>query len=128
MLKPLKKDNKYKYICSGSLLGIALMDTTLIPMGSFKEVKMYPMDFEEFLMANGVGNLVLEHLKKCFDEKRCLDEALHEKILALFKTYLYVGGFPDAIKMYLETKNIFKIREVHDEAIKYYGSDASKYD
>lgn len=128
MLKPLKKDNKYKYICSGSLLGIALMDATLIPMGSFKEIKMYPMDFEEFLMANGVGNLVLEHLKKCFDEKRSLDEALHEKILALFKTYLYVGGLPDAIKMYLETKNIFKIREVHDETIKYYGSDASKYD
>lgn len=128
MLKPLKKDNKYKYICSGSLLGIALMDATLIPMGSFKEIKMYPMDFEEFLMANGVGNLVLEHLKKCFDEKRSLDEALHEKILALFKTYLYVGGLPDAIKMYLETKNIFKIREVHDETVKYYGSDASKYD
>lgn len=128
MLKPLKKDNKYKYICSGSLLGIALMDTTLVPMGSFKEIKMYPMDFEEFLIANGVGNLVLEHLKKCFDEKKSLEETLHNKILSLFKTYLYVGGMPDAIKMYLETKNIFKIREIHDETIKYYGNDAAKYD
>ena len=128
LLKPLRIDNKYKYICSGSELGIALSQTTLTPMGSIIEKKMYPMDFEEFLIANSVGELVIEHIKKCFVNGESLDEALHNKILNLFKTYLYVGGMPDAVKAFVETKNIVKIREVQNDIIRFYSEDASKYD
>ncbi len=128
LLKHLREDNKYKYICSGSELGIALSKTTLIPMGSIIEKKMYPMDFEEFLIANGVGELAINHLRQSFIEGKSLDENLHNKILYLFKTYLYVGGMPEAVKSFIETKNIFKIREVQNNIIDYYALDASKYD
>ncbi len=128
LLKPLRQDNKYKYICSGSELGIALSKTTLTPMGSIIEKKMYPMDFEEFLIANSFGALAINHLKESFDEGRGLEEALHNKILYLFKTYLYVGGMPDAVKAFVETKNVFKIREIQKDIIDFYLKDASKYD
>ena len=128
LLKPLRKDNKFKYICSGSELGIALAKTTLTPMGSIIQKRMYPMDFEEFLIANNVGELALNHLRKSFEEGKTLDESLHNKMLNLFKTYLYVGGLPDAINAYINTKNIVKIREVHQEAIKFYSDNATKYD
>jgi predicted AAA+ superfamily ATPase len=128
LLKPLRIDNKYKYICSGSELGITLSKTTLTPMGSIIEKKMYPMDFEEFLIANSVGELVINHMRKCFEEGIPLDEALHNKILYLFKTYLYVGGMPDAVKSFVETKNVSKIREIQKDIINFYSEDASKYD
>jgi len=128
LLKPLRIDNKYKYICSGSELGITLSKTTLTPMGSIIEKKMYPMDFEEFLIANSVGELVINHMRKCFEEGIPLDEALHNKILYLFKTYLYVGGMPDAVKSFVETKNVLKIREIQKDIINFYSEDASKYD
>ena len=128
LLKPLRIDNKYKYICSGSELGITLSKTTLTPMGSIIEKKMYPMDFEEFLIANSVGELVINHMRKCFEEGIPLEEALHNKILYLFKTYLYVGGMPDAVKSFVETKNVSKIREIQKDIINFYSEDASKYD
>ncbi len=128
LLKPLKKDNRYKYICSGSELGIALSKSTLTPMGSIIEKKMYPMDFEEFLIANSVGELVINHLKNSFIEGISLDEALHNKILYLFKTYLYVGGMPDAVNAFIKTKNVVKIREIQKDIVNFYYEDAAKYD
>lgn len=128
LLKPLRRDNKYKYICSGSELGLALSFTTLTPMGSIIEKKMYPMDFEEFLLANSFGETAINHLRESFESNVSLDEALHNKLLHLFKTYLYVGGMPDAVKTYIESKNVFKIREVQKDIIAFYREDASKYD
>lgn len=128
LLKPLSEDNKYRYICSGSALGVSLINTTLIPIGTIIEKKMYPMDFEEFLLANSIGQNVINHLKQCYQEKKSIELSLHNKILQLFKTYLIVGGMPDAIKTYIETKNIIKVREIQQNIINYYGIDASKYD
>lgn len=128
LLKPLKEDNKYKYIVSGSQLGLALHKTTLIPIGSIKEVKMYPLDFEEFLIANNVGETLLNYLKNCFDKKETVKKEIHEKILSLFKTYLYVGGLPEPINKYLESKNVFKVREAQDDVITFYKEDIIKYD
>lgn len=128
LLKPLSEDNKYRYICSGSALGVSLINTTLIPIGTMIEKKMYPMDFEEFLLANSIGQNVINHLKQCYQEKKSIELSLHNKILQLFKTYLIVGGMPDAIKTYIETKNIIKVREIQQNIINYYGIDASKYD
>lgn len=128
LLKPLSEDNKYRYICSGSALGVSLINTTLIPIGTIIEKKMYPMDFEEFLLANSIGQNVINHLKQCYQEKKSIELSLHNKILQLFKTYLIVGGMPDAIKTYIETKNIIKVREIQQNIINYYGIDVSKYD
>ena len=128
LLKPLKSENKYRYICSGSELGIALAKTTLIPMGSIEEIEMYPMDFEEFLWANNVGKLTINHLKKCFKDKKNLEESLHQKILTLFKMYLYVGGMPEAVQSFVNDKNVALVNKIHSDIVKYYREDASKYD
>ena len=128
LLKPLNDDNKYRYICSGSSLGISLSNTTLIPMGSIVEKKMYPMDFEEFLLANSFGEIALNYLKECFINKKSPELSIHNKVLNLFKMYLIVGGMPEAIKIFVESKNIFRVKEAQQNIQNYYGADALKYD
>lgn len=127
MLKPLKADARYRYICSGSLLGITLQHT-FIPMGSMDEVKMFPMDFEEFLLANNVGKDVISYLKKCFVGQTPPSEGIHKTILGLFKRYLLSGGLPDSVKAFVEAKNVYTMRENQALTYKYYSDDAAKYD
>lgn len=128
LLKFLQQDNRFTFIASGSLLGVALAETTSIPMGSIKKIRMYPLDFEEFLLANGANDYFINSLKNNFDNLVSLPESTHKHLLEMFKKYLLVGGLPDAVKLYIETKNIQLIREFHDEIHEYYGKDASKYD
>ena len=128
LLKFLKQNDKYTYIASGSLLGITLAQTTSIPMGSIEIKHMYPMDFEEFLLANGFHEQTVSTLHKQFSEKRSLDKSTHEKMLDLFKKYLLVGGLPDAVKTYVENKNIVEVRSIQREIHEFYAMDASKYD
>lgn len=127
MLKPLKADARYRYICSGSLLGITLQHT-FIPMGSIDEVKMFPMDFEEFLLANNVGKDVISYLRKCFADQTPPLEGIHKTILGLFKRYLLSGGLPDSVKPFVEAKNVYTMRENQALTYKYYSDDAAKYD
>ena len=105
LLKDLKKDNKYRYIASGSLLGITLKHT-FIPMGSINEIKMYPMDFEEFLYANNVGKDVVDYLKDCFSNKKNVSENINKTMLQKFKEYLITGGLPDSIKEFVLLKKL----------------------
>lgn len=128
MLKFLRQDDKFTYIASGSLLGVTLSFTSSIPMGSIQVVRMYPLDFEEFLKANGFNDYAINTLRQFFLDNQSLDEAMHDKMLDLFKKYLIVGGLPDAVNAYIETKNIAKIRSIQDEIHTYYAADASKYD
>ena len=127
MLKPLRADARYRYICSGSLLGITLQHT-FIPMGSIDEVKMFPMDFEEFLLANNVGKDVISYLRKCFADQTPPSEGIHKTILGLFKRYLLSGGLPDSVKAFVEAKNVYTMRENQALTYKYYSDDAAKYD
>ena len=128
LLKFLSQDNKFNYIASGSLLGVTLSETTSIPMGSIRKVRMFPLDFEEFLYANGMNDLVISSMRKKFERLEALDEAMHNKMMDLFRKYLLVGGLPDAVNAYLETKNIQRVREIQTEIHDYYAADASKYD
>ena len=128
LLKFLREDDKYTYIASGSLLGVALKKTVSIPMGSIKEVHMYPMDFEEFLLANGISSDVIEKIENAFTNKETLPEGVHNTMLKLFKYYLICGGLPDAVKMFVEKQNIVQMRELQLETHNYYGIDASQYD
>lgn len=128
LLKFLKQDDRFTYIASGSLLGVTLARTTSIPMGSIEVKRMYPLDFEEFLIANGFGQVGIEVLEKKFKNRESLDETTHLKMLDYFKKYLLVGGLPDAVNSYLSEKNIVSVRNIQDEIHEYYGIDASKYD
>ena len=128
MLKFLKQDNKFTYICSGSLLGVTLNKTTSIPIGSIDVVHMYPLDFEEFLLANGFSSFTINLLKNKFLCLESLDENTHNKVLDLFKKYLLIGGLPDAVNSFIKNKNIVEVRKIQSDIYDYYGNDASKYD
>ena len=128
MLKFLKDDDKYTYITSGSLLGVTLRKCVSVPMGYVQTIQMYPLDFEEFLIANSVGENVINEMKERYEKSLPLDLPLHTTILDYFKKYLIVGGLPDAVNSYLEDKNIAKIRNIQKEIQEYYKIDASQYD
>lgn len=128
MLKFLKQDDKFTYICSGSLLGITLFKTTSIPIGSIDVINMYPLDFEEFLLANGFNIQAVKILKNRYNNLEPLEESMHLKMMDLFKKYLLVGGLPDAINSFLKDNNIFKVRKIQSDVLEYYKDDASKYD
>lgn len=128
MLKFLREDNRFRYIASGSLLGITLQDTTSIPVGSITVKEMFQLDFEEFLIANGVGADAIASLRRSYTNRQSLSEEYHNYVLDLFKRYLLVGGLPDAVNTYLNTHNIVKVREVQDDIRSLYGSDATKYE
>lgn len=104
LLKFLKSDNRFTYIASGSLLGVTLSETTSIPMGSIRKIRMFPLDFEEFLYANGMNELAISALRRKFERLEALDEPTHRKMMDLFRKYLLVGGLPDAVNAFLETK------------------------
>ena len=128
LLKFLKQDDKFTYIASGSLLGVTLAKTSSIPMGSIAVTEMYPLDFEEFLYANGFNDFAIGALKEKFTRKESLDANTHNKMLDLFKKYLLIGGLPDAVNSYLADYNIVNVRAIQSEIHEYYGADASKYD
>jgi len=128
LLKFLSQDNKFTYIASGSLLGVTLSQTTSIPMGSIRKVRMFPLDFEEFLYANGMNEIAISAMQKKFERLESLDESTHNKMMDLFRKYLLVGGLPDAVNSYISERNIQSVREIQREIHEYYGTDASKYD
>ena len=128
LLKFLSEDNRFTYIASGSMLGVTLSETTSIPIGSIKKVRMFPLDFEEFLYANGMNQSVIEYMRKKYELSEPLDEEMHFRIMDLFRKYLLAGGLPDAVNTFIETQNIQKVREIQEEIHEYYAVDASKYD
>lgn len=128
LLKFLSQDGKFTFIASGSLLGVTLSQTTSIPMGSIRKVRMSPLDFEEFLYANGMSRMAVSAMRKKFEKREALDEATHNKMMDFFRKYLLVGGLPDAVNSYLSDHNIQLVREIQREIHDYYAADASKYD
>ena len=91
-------------------------------------IKMYPLDFEEFLYAMGFGMDVFEAVRGQLMSGNALDEALHNRLMEMLRRYLIIGGLPAAVNTYLETHNIVKVRAVHEMISKLYRADASKYD
>lgn len=128
LLKFLKKDDRFTYIASGSLLGVTLAQTTSIPIGSIEIKRMYPLDFEEWLYANGFNSFSIDVMREKFESRESLDESAHAKMMDLFKKYLLVGGMPDAVNSYLTEKNIVAVRTIQSQIHEYYAADASKYD
>lgn len=128
LVKFLMEEKRFTYIASGSQLGVTLKKTQSLPMGSLDVQHMYPLDFEEFLYANGVGEMAIESMRESFLQRKTLPNAIHEKIMDLFKKYLLVGGLPKAVKTFVETHNVTEFRSVQDEIHELYGVDASKYE
>lgn len=128
LVKFLMKENKFTYIASGSLLGVTLKNTQSVPIGSLDVEHMYPMDFEEFLVANGVGEVAIEAMRESFNNHRALSDTMHHRMMDLFKKYILVGGLPKAVEIFVESRNVVEFRSIQQEAHNLYGVDASKYE
>ena len=128
LVKFLMKDNRFTYIASGSQLGIALKETQSLPIGSMQIEHMYPMDFEEFLWANNVGEYAIDQMRQHYIAGEALSDDMHERMMGLFRKYLLIGGMPDAVNTYLNEHNIVDVRAVHSNICTLYRQDAAKYE
>lgn len=128
MLKFLNQEGRYRFIASGSQLGIALSQTPSVPLGSIETQQMYPLDFEEFLWATGISEEWIGEIRKHFEHEETLDESVHNLLMKRFQYFLLVGGLPEAINRYLEDRNMMRVRAVHKEIHDLYRIDASQYD
>lgn len=127
-IKFLVDEGSFRYAMSGSLLGVELKGITSAPVGYLRVLRMYPMDFEEFMIANSVSNVTLDMLKDKFRTCQPVDEFIHQKLLSLFFVYLIVGGMPDAVKKYIETKDIREVDKIQKDIVELYKEDFSQYE
>jgi hypothetical protein len=128
LLKFLNADRRFTFVASGSMLGVALTQTSSLPVGSIRIEHMYPLDFEEFLWANGVSEELIIAMRKAFESERSLPPAIHAKLLEFLRKYLLVGGMPAAVSAYVASQNIQEVRSIQSDIATMYGIDASKYE
>ena len=128
-LKFFKLDGRYDVIATGSLLGIHGLndDTTSIPVGYEEELKMFPLDFEEFLWAKGIKEEIIDEIKNCFYEKKKVGEGIHQKLKELLLQYIIVGGMPEAVQKFVETNNLNDVNEIKANILSSYQDDMVKY-
>lgn len=127
-IKFLVDEGSFRYAMSGSLLGVELKGISSAPVGYLSIIRMYPMDFEEFMVANGISKTTLDMLKDKFETCQPVDDFIHQKLLALFFVYLIVGGMPDAVKKYIETKDIREVDKIQRDIVELYKEDFSQYE
>ena len=127
-IKFLVDEGSYRYVMSGSLLGVELKDLRSVPVGYMGELEMYPLDLEEFAKALGVGEEVMGHLKECYENQSPVDEFIHKKMLELVTLYMIVGGMPSAVQKYLDTNNLRSVLNEQRDIIRTYKRDITKYE
>ena len=127
-IKFMVDEGSYRYILSGSLLGVELNDLRSEPVGYMGVKDMYPMDFEEFISCVGINQQVIDSLRTAWQNRTPVDEFVHSKIMELFRLYLVVGGMPAAVSKYIETNNLQEVMAVQKDIIKLYKRDIAQYD
>ena len=127
-IKFLVDEGSYRYILSGSLLGVDLKDIRSIPVGYMDIVEMFPLSLEEFAIANSVSSTVIDNLRVAFQTKGEVDEIVHAKMMELFHLYLIVGGMPEAVNKYIQTNNLFEVLQIQRAIVSLYKKDIAKYD
>ena len=128
-LKFFHKDGRYDVIGTGSLLGVKGYgkEPKSIPVGSETVIEMYPLDFEEFLWANGVKDSVVDTLKKSLEEETPVPEALHNRMRQLLLQYTVVGGMPDVVQTFVDTKRMDEVLRIQRDIVHSYEDDMVKY-
>jgi predicted AAA+ superfamily ATPase len=127
-IKFLVDEGSYRYIMSGSLLGVDIKDLRSVPVGYMDIKEMYPLDLEEFVEALGIGETVISVIRESWTEHKPVDDFIHKKLLELFRLYLIVGGMPAAVQKYLDTNNLQEVMAEQQAIIRLYKKDISKYD
>lgn len=121
-------EGSFRYVLSGSLLGVELRNIRSAPVGYLSEVNMFPLDFEEFLSASGVNEDTLQYLRECFDSREPVNDLVHQKMLQHFQRFLVVGGMPAAVQEYVESRDISKVTNIQKNIIELYKLDFTKYE
>ncbi len=127
-IKYLVDEGSYRYILSGSLLGVDLRDIRSVPVGYMDVFEMFPLDFEEFALANGVAGRVIDSLRSAYESRTPVDEFIHERMMELFRLYLIVGGMPSVVARYLATNNLQEVSQEQNSILTLYRQDIAKYD
>ncbi len=127
-IKFLVDEGSYRYILSGSLLGVELKSLRSVPVGYMGIEEMYPLDFEEFITAVGVNDVVIKKLKEAWETRQPIEDYLHEKMMKLFRLYLIVGGMPAAVREYVQTSNFQNVIREQNAILELYKKDISQYD
>ena len=127
-VKFLVEEGSCHYVLSGSLLGVELKNVRSYPVGYMDEVKMYPLDFEEFVLAVGERSELVEAARDSCMTGRKLDKIYHERLMKLWRLYLVVGGMPAAVQKYLDTRNIFLVVREQKKILALYRKDITQYD
>lgn len=125
-IKYLVKDGRYDYIETGSLVSINRNVKGIVIPSEEERIDMFPMDFEEFLWAMG-DDMLMPFVKECFEKRQPLGADLHRKVMELFRQYMIVGGMPQAVVEYVESRDFVKVDKIKRSIIKLYRSDISKY-
>ncbi|MBR4144893.1 MAG: ATP-binding protein [Lachnospiraceae bacterium] len=121
-------DGRYRFVLSGSLLGIELNDVRSVPVGYLKEIGMFPLDFEEFLRASGVLEETIDYLKDAFVKETAVSDIVNEKMMSHLYRYLVVGGMPEAVQEYVNSGDIGKVSDIQESIIRTYKRDFTKYE
>lgn len=128
-LKFFKVDGRYDVICTGSMLGIKgyCEQTSSVPVGYETEIEMYPLDFEEFLWANGISNDVVNVLRNCLNNASPVPAPLHMRMRDLLLRFVAVGGYPAVVAEYLATHDMSNVLRVQRDIVNGYRDDMVKY-
>lgn len=128
-LKFFKLDGRYDVIGTGSLLGVKGYgkEPKSVPVGYETVITMYPLNFEEFLWANGISEMLIENLKKHLADKIPVEEAMHKKFRQLLLQYVVVGGMPDVVETFIETKQMNTVLKMQRDIVRSYEDDMVKY-
>ena len=127
-IKFLVDDKRFRYIMSGSLLGVEIVDLKSAPVGYLRSIDMYPLDFEEFLQIFHVEEPILSRLRSAYMTKTPVDEVIHGKIMEMFNLYLIIGGMPAAVEKYRTTGSIDDVMDEHHSIIEQYKLDFTQYE
>lgn len=127
-IKFLVDDGRFHYILSGSLLGIELKNIRSVPVGYLREVSLFPLDFEEFIRANGIAEDIIALTEKCCKAHTAVPPLVHEKLMKLFRLYLVVGGMPAVVQAYLDTNDLREVVRIQKAIMIEYKKDAARYD
>lgn len=126
-IKFLVEDHTYDYIESGSLLGINYKPVPSYPVGYEEEIAMFPLDFEEFLWANGVSEQVFDLLRKSYDDEIAVPDFIHQQMSQYYRQFLAVGGMPEAVQAFVNNPDFRTVEKVHRSILTTYRADITQY-
>lgn len=126
-IKFLVDDGRYRYILSGSLLGVELKDIKSEPVGYMGIKEVFPLDFEEFIINLGISDTIISKLRECWELRKGVDPIIHDKLMQLFRLYLITGGMPAAVAEYKESNNINIVMRIQQDIVALYRKDISQY-